>query len=174
MESDSVLQQMPNAYRALQPQASQAIHHAQPHLAHHTLASQSGLDLSGLDENDAVFHPELHRIQTAPHQVYHSPNGYGHNHGARLMHPQASGSPHTPQQHGGSTQFGILTPGPPQHNSISRLQQENDVFGSPSDAGDQQSTGHNPTRIVVDPPNLEEWREKLFNVDDIIVLSEEE
>jgi glutathione S-transferase len=55
------------------------------------------------------------------------------------------------------------------------LQQENNIFEQPpQDGGDQQSTGHLPTRIVPDPPNLQEWREKLFNVDDIIALSEEE
>lgn len=174
MESDSVLQQMPTSYRPLQPQANQAIHHGQSHLGHHTLASQSGLDLTDLDENDAVFHPGLHRMQTAPHnQVFHTPNGFDHSHGPRHIHPQATGSPHTPQQHGAGTQFGIMTPGTAQHSSISRLQQENDVFGAP-DAGDQQSTGHLPTRIVADPPNLQEWREKLFNVDETIALSEEE
>jgi hypothetical protein len=29
-------------------------------------------------------------------------------------------------------------------------------------------------RIVVDPPDLQAWREKLFNVDDMIVLTDEQ
>jgi hypothetical protein len=66
-----------------------------------------------------------------------------------------------------------LTTGPIQHNSISRLQQEEDIFGSP-DGADQKSNGHLSNKLVIDPPNLEEWRQKLFNVDEVITLSEEE
>lgn len=178
MESDSILhQQMQPAYRALQPQASQQLHHGQPHLApHHTLASQSELVLSQLAAGEGVFHDGLHRLQNQPHaQVFHSPNGFDHSHGQtqRHLHPQANGSPHAPQQHGDNTQFGVLTPASAQHNSITRLQQEDGMFGGP-EASDQTSNGHLPTAIVPDPPNLTEWRQKLFNVDEMITLSEEE
>lgn len=93
------------------------------------------------------------------------------------MHVQNNGSPHTPQQqqqHNGG-QFGILTAGPmqQQHNSIARLQQEEDIFGTP-EGSDQKSNGHLSTKIVENPPSLAEWRQKLFNVDDMITLSEEE
>jgi hypothetical protein len=168
METEQVLhQQLPGAYRTLQPQAAQAIQHGQPHLGHHTLASQTGLDLTGLDDNDPVFHQDL-RLQ--------DPNGHAffdRNHGHRPMQVQNNGSPHTPHQHAGTGQFGILTTGPIQHNSIGRLQQEEDIFGSP-DGADQKSNGHLSSKVVVDPPNLDEWRQKLFNVDDVITLSEEE
>jgi glutathione S-transferase len=66
-----------------------------------------------------------------------------------------------------------LTAGPIQHSSIGRLQQEEDLFGSP-DGGDQKSNGHLSTKIVVDPPDLADWRQRLFNVDEMITLSEEE
>ena len=89
------------------------------------------------------------------------------------MHVQNDGSPHTPQQHGSGGQFGILSATPIQHNSIGRLQQEEDIFGTP-DGPDQKSNGHLSTKIVVDPPNLEEWRQKLFDVSEPITLSEEE
>jgi glutathione S-transferase len=170
METDSVLhQQLPSAYRTLQPQAAQAIQHGQPHLQHHALATQPGLDLTGLDDPDSVFHQEL-RLQ--------DPNGHAfqtfdRNHGHRPMHVQNNGSPHTPQQQHNGGQFGILTAGPMQHNSIGRLQQEEDIFGTP-EGSDQKSNGHLSTKIVVDPPNLTEWRQKLFNVDEMITLSEEE
>jgi glutathione S-transferase len=176
MDSESLLhQQMPTAYRTLQPQTSQQLHHGQPRLPHHTLASQSDLDLSTLDDNSSVFHGDLHRLQSQSHaQVFHSPNGFDHSHGQgqRHVHPQTNGNPHTPQ-HGGSSQFGVLTPASAQHSSISRLQQDGDMFGG-QDAGDQSSNGHLPTAIVPDPPNLAEWRQKLFNVDEMITLSEEE
>jgi len=89
------------------------------------------------------------------------------------MHVQNNGSPHTPQQQHNGGQFGILTAGPIQHNSIGRLQQEEDIFGTP-EGSDQKSNGHLSTKIVVDPPNLAEWRQKLFNVDEMITLSQEE
>jgi glutathione S-transferase len=38
----------------------------------------------------------------------------------------------------------------------------------------ERSHGQLSTRIVVDPPNLEEWRDKLFNVDEAIILTHEE
>lgn len=66
-----------------------------------------------------------------------------------------------------------MTTGPVQHNSIGRLQQEEDIFGSPDEV-DQKSNGHLSTKIVPEPPNLVEWRQKLFNVDEMITLSEEE
>lgn len=173
METESLLhQQLPASYRSLQPQAAQALQHGQPHLNHHTLASQATLDLSGLDESD--FHQDLHRLQNASHaSVFHTPNAYDHSHGHRHIHSQGTASPHTPQQHVNNAQFGILSSGPVQHSSIARLQQEDDLFGSP-DGAEQKSNGHSSTTIVVDPPNLEEWRQKLFNVDEMITLSEEE
>ncbi|CAO2650718.1 Nn.00g020100.m01.CDS01 [Neocucurbitaria sp. VM-36] len=42
---------------------------------------------------------------------------------------------------------------------------------------DVPSTGHGQfqgLKLIADPPDLEEWREKLFNVDDTITLTEEE
>ncbi|TAQ87910.1 hypothetical protein B7494_g3753 [Chlorociboria aeruginascens] len=171
MEAESALhQQLPTAYRALQPQAPQAIH-GQPHLGHHTLPSQPSLDL-GLDDNDPVFHQDL-RLQDPNGHAFQSPNPFDRNNGHRSMHVQTTESPHTPQQHNGGGQFGILTTGPIQHNSIGRLHQEEDLFGTP-EGSDQKSNGHLSTKIVVDPPNLAEWRQKLFNVDEMITLSAEE
>jgi len=173
MEAESVLhQQLPTGYRTLQPQAAQAIQHGQAHLNHHTLASQSGLDLTGLDDNDPVFHQDL-RLQDPNGHTFQNTNVFDRNHGHRPMHVQNTGSPHTPQQHSNGGQFGILTAGPIQHSSIGRLQQEEDLFGSP-DGGDQKSNGHLSTKIVVDPPDLADWRQRLFNVDEMITLSEEE
>ncbi len=175
MEADSVLhQQLPSAYRSLQPQATQALQHGQPHLAHHSLASQTGLDLSGLDEADAVFQQDLQRLQNAGHaQVFHTPTTFHPNPGQRHLHPQANGSPHTPQQHGNAPQFGILTTGSAEHNAITRLHQNDDMFGSP-EIGDHKGGGLLGTAIVTDPPDLEEWRQKLFDVNEMITLSEEE
>jgi glutathione S-transferase len=174
MEPESVLhQQIPNAYRNLKPQANQAIQHGQPHLGHHALSAQNGLDLTGLDDNDPVFHQDLQQLQDPNRHGFQGPNPFDRSHGHRPMHVQNNGSPHTPQQHSNGGQFGILTAGPLQHNSIRQLQQEDDIFGTP-EGGDQKSNGHLSDKIVVDPPNLAEWRQKLFNVDEMITLSEEQ
>ncbi|RDW94525.1 hypothetical protein BP5796_00288 [Coleophoma crateriformis] len=169
METESVLhQQLPSAYRTLQPQAAQAIQHGQVHLAHTTLASQhGGLDL-GLDDSDNVFH-ELHRLQENGHG-FHTPNAFDHTQRHRLHVPD-SDNPHTPQQH--NAQFNVMNSGPLQHNSIGRLQQDDDIFRTPEGA-DQKSNGHASGKIVIDPPDLTEWRQRLFNVDEMITLSEEE
>jgi len=174
METESVLhqhQQLPSGYRNLQPQANQGIPHGQQHLGH-TLASQGQLDLSALDDHDSVFHQDP-RLQDLNGHPFGSPNPFNnrtHTH-QPIQQQVQNGSPNTPHQHGG--QFGILTTGAVQHNSIGRLQQEDDLFGSP-DGSDQNSNGHLSTKIVVDPPNLAEWRQKLFDVNDTITLSKDQ
>ena len=192
MEQDPVLhQQLPSAYRSLQPQAQQAINHGQPHLGHHQhhehhgLSGQSdgGLDLTGLDGNESMFHQDL-RLQDPNGHAY-NPNPFGRNHGHQPMQQvqvqvqvQQNGSPHTPHQqiqhNTGGGQYGMLTPGPIQHSAIGRLQQDEDLYGPPEVNEQHQSNGHLNTKIVVDPPNLEEWRQKLFNVDEVITLSQDE
>ncbi|KFY81920.1 hypothetical protein V500_10964 [Pseudogymnoascus sp. VKM F-4518 (FW-2643)] len=175
MEAEAVLhQQMPSGYRNLQPQVSHGLQHGQPHMSHQSLGPQNGLDLSGLDDNDAVFQQGLQSLQSAAHsQVFHSPNTFDGNHGHRHMHHQPSGSPHTPQQHQPHHPFPILTPTHLQHNAIAKLQEDEDIFGSPG-GSDQKSNGHLSTRVVADPPNIAEWRKKLFDVDEMITLSQDQ
>lgn len=171
METEPALhQQLSSAY--LQPQAAQAIQHGQPHLGHHTLASQTGLELDSLNDNDPVFHQDL-RLQDASGHGFQSPSPFDHNHGHRPMHVQNIGSPHTPQ-HSAGGQFGMLTAGPIQHNAIRQLQQEENVFTPAGDESDQKSLGHSSTKIVLNPPNLDEWRQRLFDVDGMITISEDE
>ena len=168
--------QLAVGYRPLQPSTPQGLqHHGQPQhlIPHHTLASQTGLDLEPLDDGGEAIN-FLHRLQEpTTTQSYHSPAAFDRNHGQDLMQPRTMPAPHTPQQQA-SGQFGVLTPNNVQHNSISRLQQEESVLESP-EGSDQKSNGHLPTdKLVMDPPNLEEWRKKLFDVDETITLSEEE
>lgn len=60
-------------------------------------------------------------------------------------------------------QFGILAPTP-----IPVSQQQNVAQAGMGVSG---KTG---SKIVVDPPDLDAWREKLFNVDEMIVLTQEQ
>ncbi|KAJ5047484.1 uncharacterized protein L3040_003308 [Drepanopeziza brunnea f. sp. 'multigermtubi'] len=163
-------QHLSSAYRALQPQAAPGIQHGQPHLGHHTLDSHAGL--LDLNDNDAVFRHDLQQLQD--NTAFQNPNPFDQNHSQRAIHVQNNDSPHSPQHNNGG-QFGILTAGPIQHSSIRGLQQEEDLFGGPAaDGSDQKSNGHLSTKAVIDPPDLAEWRLKLFNVDEMITLSEDE
>lgn len=65
-----------------------------------------------------------------------------------------------------------------------QMSPEEDVFAAqfeepslvtmPNPAAEQRPHGQLVNRIVIDPPNLQAWREKLFNVDDTIVLTNDE
>jgi hypothetical protein len=63
------------------------------------------------------------------------------------------------QHHSGGGQFGILTP----PNAVQ-------VTFSPGAHANGQPSG----RIVVDPPELQVWRERLFSVGEMIVLTNEQ
>ncbi|KAI9814430.1 MAG: hypothetical protein M1827_003286 [Pycnora praestabilis] len=193
-EAEAALHQtLPAALRNLQPAALQALH--LPHAHHgHTLASQLPPDLHGLDATDAnVFQQRLHAelVEGSIGQNLHPANAFEaqHQQHRHLQNRavQASGvQPHTPQQqrqqqHVGG-QFGILTPGPQlasqshaQHSSFGRLQQEQDLFQTPEqNSGSGKGHGTDNMKMVPDPPNLDEWRGKLFDVNDMITLSEDE
>ncbi|KAJ4008097.1 hypothetical protein NW752_009975 [Fusarium irregulare] len=74
-----------------------------------------------------------------------------------------------------SGQFGILAPATLPESS--EAQPAIGASNTPSQGYEQQvkrSNGQLSTKIVIDPPNLEEWRNKLFNVDETIVLTHEE
>lgn len=65
--------------------------------------------------------------------------------------------------------------------SISQLQQDEDMFiqsaqvnSSAAESSEPRPHGQLVNRIVVDPPDLQAWREKLFNVDDTIILTNDQ
>ncbi|KAI9815904.1 MAG: hypothetical protein M1832_005215 [Thelocarpon impressellum] len=186
-------QQLPAALRQLQPTALQAIHHTpQAHHGHghgHGLAGQLPPELHGLDPVDAnAFQQRLQvDLQNAGAAFDQDQN----HHHAGLNSRRALGDPQTPQSqrqrqqhHGG--QFGVLTPAPAlaghalrPNESLSRLreQPEQDLFQTPDCAGVEAggAAGHiDNLKIVPHPPNLQEWRKKLFDVNDTITLSEDE
>lgn len=79
-----------------------------------------------------------------------------------------------PQQSG---QFGILAP-TQMPAAASAIPHTNVSFANQAppdvDAGDASHGKKLVTKLVVDPPDLQAWREKLFNVDDTIALTQEE
>lgn len=51
------------------------------------------------------------------------------------------------------------------------------MFAQPpnvQDSGEEKTNGHNNEKLVENPPDLEKWRQRLFDVDETITLSEEE
>jgi len=190
MDPDSLHQQLdPSPYRTLQPQGAPPFHTNAP--PHH-LANQ--VDLSALQEhNDNVYLQQQLQGANDNHvghghgHGYPSPHHFGaRDHVHRPIQVQNGGPPHTPQQQQ-QQQYGMMGATPLQHSAIGRLQQDDDIFGpgpSPGDAvanNDTHGAGHEGkgggqlhTKIVIDPPNLEEWRQKLFDVSDMITLSEEQ
>ena len=85
-----------------------------------------------------------------------------------------------PFQH--QAQFGILTPHPQlpsqsiQHDAIGRLRNDDDLlrFQFPEQGG-QKSEGHfGDMKMISNPPNLQAWRQKLFDVGEMITLSDDE
>ncbi|KAI1776693.1 hypothetical protein F4818DRAFT_440093 [Hypoxylon cercidicola] len=113
---------------------------------------------------------QLTHNQTTP-ELHHTP----HQQHASLPPPSYS----APPSHG---QFGILaqnTLSPP--NVVPQLQQDEDMFTQPVQGPSSSADGpeHRPhgqlvNRIVVDPPDLHAWRDKLFNVDDTIILTNDQ
>ncbi|KAL8725940.1 MAG: hypothetical protein Q9181_006228 [Wetmoreana brouardii] len=78
-------------------------------------------------------------------------------------------------------QFGILTPHPqlpnqPQihHEALGRLQNEIDLRPVAVQDGGTTEGHFGNMKAVPDPPQLDAWRKKLFDVDGIITLTEEE
>ena len=69
-------------------------------------------------------------------------------------------------------QFGVLSPHPqllPQHlnhdEQLGRFQQELDLHPAPATEGGTTAGHFNDLKIVPNPPNLQEWRQRLFDVD---------
>ncbi|RGP65227.1 hypothetical protein FLONG3_9314 [Fusarium longipes] len=74
-------------------------------------------------------------------------------------------------------QFGIQLTPTTVPASVAEAQQITGIFSAQNTRREEEverSNGQLSTKIVVDPPNLEEWRDKLFNVNEAIVLTHEE
>ena len=105
---------------------------------------------------------------------------------------QAQSMHSTPQQHGqppqkrsrGRRQHSTLElNGTTANNSfihsppVQRIENENDAAGrlSTKSSGEKKEASHfSGMKKVLQPPDLERWREKLFNVDETVVMTEEE
>lgn len=176
--------------RHIQPQAQppHPFQQSPVHHAHSALAPHLESELQGLDHADAqAYSPQFHTQfdETPARQVLHSTNAFDQ----RPAQPQPrfteirANALHTPRSQQNNAlqhqagQFGILTPHPAlpsQPHLPNGLQNDQDLFPSP-DQNDGREGGHfSNMKFVPNPPNLEGWRTRLFNVDDIITLTEDE
>ncbi|KAI8629099.1 hypothetical protein F5Y19DRAFT_475660 [Xylariaceae sp. FL1651] len=120
-------------------------------------------------------HLHRHSISQSTADLQHPP--HSHHTSPSPLPPHSA----APIQH----QFGILTPNIPisQSGVIPQIHSEDDVFTASAgsaplaavpESSEQRPHGQLVNRIIVDPPNLQTWREKLFNVDDTITLTNDE
>ncbi|KAJ4196461.1 hypothetical protein NW755_001247 [Fusarium falciforme] len=102
---------------------------------------------------------------------------------AYRLHAAQSGAAVTASApHHAPGQFGILAPTAmpvpvPVPVPVVETQQIQGAFGAqppPPPQPVERSNGQLSSKIVVDPPDLEAWRDKLFNVDEMIVLTHEQ
>jgi len=184
-------QQLPSTLRNLQPAALQALHHPQAHHDIPTLPAQIGSEIHGFDtaDQDAMSQHFQHDLGGPSHaNNAQSTHAFEHSNHPRHYSAHANGQPQTPQhrpshtfQHHFGGQFGVLTPQASltgqlqsQRSSMGQLQQEQEFFQTP-EHGSGKSDGHfRDLKVVPHPPNLDEWREKLFHVNETITLTEEE
>ena len=154
------------------------IFHAQSHHAHPTLVSQLGLDPTDPFEFNA------HLDHNAHLQHLQQRNTFDQRPPPSRFHDVRDHVPSTTQQNNGFNrggQFGILTPHhqvpsqPQSHQeALGRLQNEIDLRPvSVQDGGTTE--GHlSNLKLALDPPDLEAWRKRLFDVDSMITLTEDE
>jgi glutathione S-transferase len=168
---------------------------AEQHFSIPTLPSHGNIGLGVLDGTDAsVFHPHSH-TQSLPHlqRLQDLPNipilqqDLHQQH--QLNAPPAATPPppseSAPPSHVSHTQYGMLTPNPMAivpNTTIAKLQQGEEYItssgplASPSTPESNESRPHGQLvyKIVANPPDLHAWREKLFNVDNTIILTNDE
>jgi len=175
--------------RTLQPAELQALHHSRDGTLHLQSLSPGLQSLEAItaEANDALFQQRyLGQPPQAPHGL-HAQHAYNHNAGLTHGQPQFPPIP-TNYQHV-PTRFNLVS-APPQHlhapppppplprapQQIVELEPQVD-YGNNQDADDMPVTGHGQfegLKLITHPPNLNEWREKLFHVDDTVTLTEDE
>lgn len=148
-----------------------------PNHNHPSLVSQLDLDPT----NPFQFNPHLDSQHSLQHLQQR--NTFEQRPPPRFLEI-TSHVPSDPQQsnsfaRGG--QFGVLTshpqlPSQPQSHqeALGRLQNEIDLRPVPIQDGGTTEGHFSNLKLVPNPPNLDEWRKRLFDVDELITLTEDE
>lgn len=167
----------------------QQIHEQQlfpPPPQHHTLVSHLELDPSDPFQFNAQFDAPspinpLHPRNVLDPQLQHEPRYPAIQHHLPQQpqhHPTRLSTKSAPTQGG---QFGVLTPHlqvptQPQlhHEAFGRLQNEMDMSPAVVSSNEKAGGHFSDLKMIPDPPDLDAWRERLFNVSDVIELTEDE
>ncbi|KAF2266822.1 hypothetical protein CC78DRAFT_559140 [Lojkania enalia] len=167
------------------PASIQAIHQSSPDGSlHHHLQSLPP-NLQGLDANGTLFQQHyLSDAHQAPHRL-HASHPFNQN-AALPSQAQFQAISVADYQHGGN-RFNLIA-APPQHIQappppIPRPPQQLPDLESQTQYGQLQDVDDTPVtsqgqfqglKLIAHPPNLGEWRNKLFHVDETITLTEAE
>ncbi|KAL5089403.1 hypothetical protein Trisim1_012458 [Trichoderma cf. simile WF8] len=133
---------------------------------HHQLHQQSHQQQSHQQQ-----HPRHLPVAPSLHQSYHHPHPHPH--------------PHPQQRQAPAGQFGILMPTP---RSAAESEDNSSSLRNPDPVHDYHRHQIEPppsaaapapyklsqAKLVIDPPDLQAWRERLFHVDDLIILTHEQ
>ena len=159
-----------------------------------TFASQLDPGLQELDASDAFVQHFQTQLESSNHgQHLHVGNPYQGNPPPRFQEIRSHATPPRRRQNQiakQAGQFGVLTPQVPapiapgpqhdylQHNALEGVQQGSalsQIYSGNGPGGQNKKEGHFPDmKVVLNPPNLEVWRDRLFHVDETITLSEDE
>lgn len=174
----------------LHPLRLQGLHASPNGTLHHPQLQSLAPDAQSLavspDPNEGIFQRYIGPASQAQHHSLHAPNPFAHN--ADLQHAPAefqgvapAGYPHS------AGRFNLIQAPPPSHPPIHQaapqiLQRTHDLepqaeYVQAHEAEDVPVTSHGQfegLKLIPNPPDLDEWRHKLFHVDDTITLTEEE
>lgn len=172
------------------------LYHAQAPQHHPTLVSQ--LDIDPTDPFQQ-YHPQLENHHHQLHQLQQRnafeqlpppqlPSFQDVRHDVRNQLPSTLQQNQQHQQNNESNsaftrggQFGVLTPhaqvstqNSNHQEALGRLQNEIGLRPPPAQEGGTTDGHFSNLKKIPDPPNLEQWRKRLFDLDDTITMTEDE
>ena len=175
--------------RTLQPAELQALHQSPDGTLHLQTLSPGlqSLDAITAEASEALFQQRYLGEPPQTSHGLHAQHAYNHNAGLPHSQPQFAPMP-TGYQHV-PTRFNLISASP-QHlhapppppplprasQQIVELEPQVD-YGNNQDVDDTPVTSHGQfegLKMIAHPPSLDEWREKLFHVDDTVTLTEDE
>ena len=129
--------------------------------------------------------PRFQDIHTNPPVSSPQPNNVFDPSNAALFGAISRTRPQESTDGGGRGQFGILSPHPQQQGhlldphlshdeQLGRLQHDLDLRPVPATNGGRTDGHFSNMKMIAHPPNLEQWRRRLFDVDEKITLTGEQ
>ena len=182
---DPNLFQQPQSTLVSQPNIGLEGFHFDPQLENQPDLGLQGQERGSFDGVQGAFdsrpqqQPRFHEIRpNAPVPISQNATfGQASSFGVVPRPPRPGNNDSSP----GGQMFGVLTPHPqlpnnPQNHTeaLRGLQNEIDLRPQPIMDGGTTEGHFNNMKMIPNPPSLEEWRRKLFDVDELITLTEDE